>query len=149
MKKILVLTKDNPVEVIDTMGRFYTAFSELDPTILVCSPQYTAYQLEQAGKASYLEALYPAIRTFKKIDNFANSETEFIVVVGVIDKKDKYNYDAIIGIDNKDIEDYPYYNEDFNTTNIELTRVENSDIIFNTIEEAIYFIRIMIEHERK
>ena len=154
MKKILVLTKDNPIETLDIMRRFYSSFAELDSNVVVVSLQFTAWQVQDAAKKqgkeiSYLDCFYSAVRTFKKINSFIKDDTNFLIVVGTVDKVDKYNYDAIIGINNGEIEDYPNYNEDTNTTNIKLLKLKDSDVSFNTIEEAIYFIRIIMERERR
>lgn len=149
MLKILVLTRNHPVEVIDVMRELYESIGALDNSIFIGSPQFTAYQVSQTKKIPYTDAYYPAIRAYKKIDDFANEDTSAIIVVGAVDRLDIFKYNAVIGLKNKEIKDYTEFPEEFNTTKLTTTVLENSDILFNNIEEVIHFIRIVINNHRR
>ena len=74
---------------------------------------------------------------------------KILITVGTIDRKDMLSYNGVIGLKNDEIADYDVFDEDFNTTNIEVLTLNQVDIMFDKLEEVIHFIRIAINNYRK
>lgn len=144
MLKILVVTKNNPAEAMVVTRQLYQAFGEMSSNIFIGSPQFTAWQVSEVQNIDYLDAYYPALRAYKKIDSMLVDSINVCIIVGTGDKKDFLEYDAVVGIKNKEIKDYTDFPEEMNTTKIEAIKLENCDIQFNTIEEVIHFLRVVI-----
>lgn len=144
MLKVLVVTKNNPAEAMIVTRQLYQAFGEMNQHIFIGCPQFTAWQVAEVKEIGYLEAYYPALRTYKKIHNMVDETIDICIVVGTGDKKDFFDYDAVIGLKNKEIQDYTDFPEELNTTNIEVIKLENCEIQFNTIEEVVHFLKVVI-----
>ena len=144
MKKFLVITKNHPIEVMDVMNKLYEAVGNIDLGVFIGSPQFTAFQVEQIKKVPYMEGFYPAVRAYKKIDEFAGENVHTAIIVGTVDIEDLLDYDAIVGLDNPEIQDYKEFPQEFNTTNMTIADLRYSDIIFTKIDELIYFLRVLI-----
>lgn len=150
MLKILVLTQNHPIEACEVMQQLYDAIAQIDNRVFIGSPQFTALQVERVKNIPYLEGFYPAVKAYKKIEDFAtDSPVDVIITVGTVDVADITQYQAIIGLRNSEIKDYTEFPEEFNTSNITLTTVDNSDIIFRNINEVIHFLRIIINNYRR
>lgn len=144
MKKFLIITKNHPVEICNVMRRVYESVGIGNSNIFIGSPQFTALQIERAKGIPYLEAFYPAVKTYKNIDSFATEGIETIIIIGTVDIKDIINYDVVVGFDSPDIEEYKDFPEEFNNTNIKFMELKHSDIIFTKIDELIHFLRILM-----
>ena len=149
MLKILVVTKNNPVEAMITTRQLYQAFGEMRSDIFIGSPQFTAWQVSEVQSIDYKDAYYPALRAYKKIDSMTDESVNVCIIVGTADKKDFFDYNAIIGLKNKEIQDYVDFPEEMNTTKMEVLKLENCEIQFNTIEEVIHFIKVVISNYDK
>lgn len=149
MKKFLIITKNHPIEVMDVMYKLYQSIGSIDMGIFIGSPQFTAYQTEQLKNIPYLEGYYPAVRAYKKIDEFASEEVHTCIIVGTADVADLLDFDIIVGYENPEIKEYTEFPEEFNTTNITCVDLRYSDIIFTKIEELIHFLRIVMAKEER
>lgn len=150
MFNILVLTKNHPVEIGDIVRQLYTALGGFDQKIFIGSPQITADEVAQAKKCSYLQTYYPAMRAYRKVNEFAEkNDISVIITVGAVDVHDLNSYDAIVGIDNPELQSYTEFDEDFNTDHAVSTTLKNSDIIFDNIEQLIHFLRVIIKNNEE
>lgn len=150
MLNILVLTKNHPTEIIDVIDKLYSAFGQLDKGLFIGSPQASALMVSEQKNVPYLQTYYPAMRAYNKVEEFAEqNQIHTIVTVGAVDVHSLNKYNAIIGLKNDDLEDYKNFDEDFNTTNIKSTTLKSCDILFDTIEEVIHFIRIVMKNDAK
>ena len=150
MKKILLLTKINPIEVLDVMMRLYRGDCA-DSHTLFFSPQYTAMLASETTGGPFQEVFYSGLRvweTQKEKVLVSHPEFDIVVVVGTVDKSTISWYDAVISLNNPDINDY-VMDEDFNTTHIKYLTTEDGEIKFNTLEEAEYFIKHVQTVSRK
>lgn len=146
MKKILVVTKNHPVEVTSVIKDIYESVATLNQRIFVGGPQFTAWQVSEMKNINYLDLYYPAIRAYKNIENLATEDVDIAIIVGTGDIKDFFNYDAVVGINNKEVQDYTNFPEEMNHTNIETIKLSNCEIKFNNMNELLHFLRIVINN---
>lgn len=150
MLNILVLTKNHPVEILDVVYKLYNSLGQLDAGIYIGSPQVIADMVSQTKGIPYLQAYYPAMRSYRQATKFAaKNNINTIVTVGSVDIHDLNNYDAIIGLNNPEVEDYTFFDEDFNTDGAISTTLKQAEILFDTIDEVIHFIRIVRREKLK
>lgn len=150
MLNILVLTKNHPVEILDIVTRLYNSLGQLDAGIYIGSPQVIAQMVSQTKGVPYLQTYYPAMRSYRLATQFAaDNGIDTIVTVGAVDIHDLNTYDAIIGIDNPEMEDYPFFDEDFNTDGAISTTLKQAELLFETVDEIIHFIRIVRKEKQK
>ena len=150
MLKLLVITKNHPVEILTTCAAIHQAVGMGDKEVVVNSPQFIAEMVSQAQNVAYTKTYYPALRAYKNIEKYMEEQDmKILVTVGTIDKRDALSYNAIVGLDNPEIQDYDVFDEDFNTTNMEVVPLNKVDIMFDKLDELIHFIRITINNYRK
>ena len=150
MLKILVVTKNHPVKILTTCAAIHQAVGMGDQEVVVNSPQFIAEMVSKAKDVPYIKTYYPALRAYKNIEKYMEEQKmKILITVGTIDKKDTLSYNGIIGLRNDEIADYDVFDEDFNTTNIEVLTLNQVDIMFDKLEEVIHFIRIAINNYRK
>lgn len=149
MKKFLIITKNHPIGVIDLMYKLYQSIGSIDMGVFIGSPQFTAFQVEQIKGIPYMEAFYPALRSYKKIDEFAGDDVHTAIIVGTIDVEDLLDYDVIVGYEDPEVKEYTDFPEEFNTTEMKFVDLRYSDIIFTKVEELIHFLRIIMAKEAK
>ena len=150
MLKLLVITKNHPVEILTTCAAIHQAVGMGDKEVVVNSPQFIAEMVSQAQNVAYTKTYYPALRAYKNIEKYMEEQDmKILVTVGTIDKRDALSYNAIVGLNNPDIQDYDVFDEDFNTTNMEVVPLNKVDIMFDKLDELIHFIRITINNYRK
>ena len=144
MKKVLLLTKINPIEVYSIMMQLYR--SELvDGHTIFFSPQYTAMLAAESLKVPFQNVFYSGLRTWEQLKEetmISHPEYKLWVVVGTDDEKNRNTYDAIISLNNPEIDDYKF-DPEFNTTNIKVMTVEDGEIKFNNLDEVIVFLKYM------
>lgn len=144
MKKILLLTKINPIEIYSVMMQLYRS-EVATPDTIFFSSQYTSMLAAQSLKVPFQNVFYSGIRTWDSLkeETMANHpEYKMWVVVGSDDEKNRNYYDAILSLDNPDIEDYTF-DEEFNTTDIKVMTVKDGEVSFNNLDEVIVFIKYM------
>lgn len=147
--KILVLTKNNPIEILHTVERIYNTVSNKLNHLTCVSPQVTSLMIEETKGYPYLETYYSAIKTFEKLkDQMATCTTHFIVV-GYVPKNTRFWYDAVVGLDNKDIEDYPLQKIPNNVDNIELFKLSDSEILFEDFETLRIFLKKATQEKKE
>ena len=150
MLKILVVTKNHPVEIMSVCAAIHQAVGMGDQEVVVNSPQFIADMVSKAKNVPYTKTYYPALRAYKNIEKYMEEQNmKILITVGTIDKRDTLSYNGIIGLKNDEIADYDVFDEDFNTTNIEVLTLNQVDIMFDKLEEVIHFIRIAINNYRK
>ena len=144
MKKVLLLTKINPIEVYSIMMQLYR--SELvDGKTIFFSPQYTSMLAAESLKVPFQNVFYSGLRTWEQLKEetmVSHPEYKLWVVVGTDDEKNRNTYDAIISLNNPEIDDYKF-DPEFNTTNIKVMTVEDGEIKFNNLDEVIVFLKYM------
>ena len=69
-------------------------------------------------------------------------EYKLWVVLGTDDEKNRNTYDAIISLNNPEIDDYKF-DPEFNTTNIKVMTVKDGEVKFNNLDEVIVFLKYM------
>lgn len=85
--KILVLTKNNPVEIVDVTNRIRQRFMYNEKKFFCDSPQIVAWELEEMKGIPYTVAFYPAIKTFEARKEMINELVDVFITVGTTDKK--------------------------------------------------------------
>ena len=144
MKKILLLTKINPIEIYSIMMQLYRS-EVATPDTIFFSPQYTSMLAAQSLKVPFQNVFYSGLRTWESLkeETIANHpEYKMWVVVGSDNEKNRNDYDAVLSLDNPDIEDYTF-DEEFNTTDIKFMTVKDGEVSFNSLDEVIVFIKYM------
>lgn len=150
MLKILVVTKNHPVEIVSTCAAIHQAVGMGDEEVVVNSPQFIAEMVSQAQNVAYTQTYYPALRAYKNIEKYmAESNMKILITVGTIDMQDARDYSAIVGLQNDEISDYDVFDEDFNTTDMVVFPLNKVDIMFDKLNELIHFLRITINNYRK
>jgi hypothetical protein len=98
----------------------------------------------------YTKTYYPALRAYKNIEKYMEeSNLKILITVGTVDTKDVLGYNAIVGLQNDEIQSYEVFDEDFNTTEMVVFPLEKVDIMFDKLDELIHFIRITINNYRR
>lgn len=134
---------------MDVCGRIGDAFHGITDAAC-CSPQFIAEMVSKTKKIKYLDVFYPALRAYKNVFEYAEkNDIQYLITIGCVDIADLPHYSAIIGLKNDDINDYTKFPQEMNTTQIEITNLNCADILFDTIDEVLHFIRIVINNDRK
>lgn len=150
MLKILVVTKNHPVEIITTAAAIHQAVGMGDEEVIVNSPQFIADMVSRTHNVPYTKTYYPALRAYKNIEKYMEeSNLKILITVGTVDTKDVLDYNAIVGLQNDEIQNYEVFDEDFNTTEMVVFPLEKVDIMFDKLDELIHFIRITINNYRR
>lgn len=140
--KILVLTKNHPTEITNIVERIYgTVIGNNTENIVCASPQVTSLILEESKGIPYLESYYTAINTFEKLKDELSDKRKHFIVVGRVPKNTRFWYDAIVGIDNKAIADYPIKSIPNNINNTELFKLDDSEVLFRDFAELRIFLK--------
>lgn len=147
--KILILTKNNPIEILHTVERVYNTVSNKMEHLTCVSPQVTSLMIEESKGYPYLETFYVAIKTFEKLKEELAHKTEHFVVVGCVPKDSRFWYDAVIGLDNIDIQDYPVKTIPNNVDNIKLCKLSDADVVFNDFEELRIFLKKATQEKKE
>lgn len=146
--KILLLTKNNPVEIIDVVRRLNNHFNNMEKCIVV-SPQLTAWMVEEAKGYPYMLVYYNAIKIVEKNKDELASKAENFIMVGTTDMASKSWYDIIVGIDNPDIEDYTDFPQENNVDHINCFSLKHADVIFNDFSELLTFLYKVMENKNE
>ena len=101
----------------------------------------TSLILEESKGIPYLESYYTAINTFEGLKDELSDKRKHFIVVGRVPKNTRFWYDAIVGIDNKAIADYPTKSIPNNVYNIELFKLEDSEVLFRDFAELRIFLK--------
>lgn len=139
--KILVLTKNNPIEILSTVERIYNALGNKLDYMTCVSPQVTSLMIEEAKGYPYLETYYTTIKVFEQKKDEISKNCQHFIVVGRVPNNTKYWYDAVIGLDDPNISDYPIKTIPNNVDNIELFTLKDADITFNDFETLRIFLK--------
>lgn len=136
--KILVLTRNHPVEIQDIVTRIRDRFY-YDKLKFYCdSPQSVALEMEECKGVPYTFGFFPAIKTFEKLKQEIADKVDVFITVGTTDRKSEIWYDVIVGLDNFEMDDYKKFDQSIYSC--ELYKLKESDIRFDTIEELLLFI---------
>lgn len=147
--KILVLTKNNPVEILHTVERIYSSVSNGNMKHMTCiSPQVVALMVEEAKDYPYLEVFFSALRTFENQKEDISTKCNNLIVVGTVPISTRYWYDAVVGLDNEEIEDYPAKSIPNNIDNISLMELKHADVTFNNFETLRIFLKKAIQEKK-
>lgn len=144
--KILVLTKNNPVEIVDVVNKIRSAIYYDEKKCFCDSPQMVAWELEEMKGIPYLYGFFPAIKTFEKNKEQFYDAVDVFITVGTTDINSADWYDVIVGLNNPEIQDY--YNFDTSIHQCDLFTLKNADIKFDTTNELLFFIRKLIRMEK-
>lgn len=145
--KILLLTKNNPVEILDIVRRLNEHFNNTKKVLCV-SPQLVAWMVEEAKGIPYSLVYYSAIRQVEKQKDYIASTTENFIMVGTTDSSTKIWYDVIVGLDNKNIRDYTDFPQEYNTDNISCFKMKNADVVFEDFKELLVFLYKIMENNK-
>lgn len=141
--KILVLTKNNPIEIADVTNRIRQRFMYNEKKFFCDSPQIVAWELEEMKGIPYTVAFYPAIKTFEARKEMINELVDVFITVGTTDKKSAGWYDVIVGLNNFDLKDYKEF--DTSIHSCECFTLKDSDMKFDEIGELLIFLSKMVE----
>lgn len=136
--KILVLTKNHPVEIVDVVNRIRNRFFNDKLKFFCDSPQLVAWELEEKKGIPYTYAFFPAIKTFEKNKDIIANAVDVFITVGTTDRKSETWYDVIVGLDNFEIDNYSKF--DTSIYSCTCYKLKEGDIRFDTIEELLFFI---------
>lgn len=145
--KILVLTRNHPVQILDVLNRiFTTVFNNNLEEGLCISPQATALMVEEVKGIPYRTAYYPALKVFEQQKEELSLKAPHMVVIGTVPVDSYAWYDAVVGLDDAEsIKDYNDFDEDFNTEHYKTLTLKDSDCIFNHFDELRYFLTKIIK----
>jgi hypothetical protein len=141
--KILVLTKNNPIEIMDITNRIRQRFMYDDKKFFCDSPQIVALELEQMKGIPYTVAFYPAIKVFENRKDMIYDVVDVFITVGTTDKKSVGWYDVIVGLNNFDFKDYKEF--DTSIHSCECFTLKDSDMKFDEIGELLIFLSKMVK----
>jgi hypothetical protein len=148
--KILVLTRNHPVQIVDVVSRIYNTVIGNNYKNAICiSPQVAAMMVQESKGVPYQQAYYPALQAFEdKKDTYAAAAKHFIVV-GTVPNDSKTWYDAIVALDDAEsIKDYSDFDNDFNTRHYTMCNIADGDILFKHFDELRYFLVKMIQEKK-
>lgn len=141
--KILVLTKNNPIEIMDITNRIRQRFMYDGKKFFCDSPQIVAWELEEKKGIPYTVAFFPAIKIFEKQKDQINELVDVFITVGTTDKKSVGWYDVIVGLNNFDLKDYKEF--DTSIHSCEYFTLKDSDMKFDEIGELLIFLSKMVK----
>lgn len=141
--KILLLTKNHPVEILDVIQSIHGHFQNTEEVTCI-SPQGVALMVEEAKGFPYLSVFYPALHQVVTQKEELSSKTKNLIVVGTIDKGSRKWFDVIIGLNTKDIQNYKDFDEDFNTYGYKCMTLKDADIVFETKQELLFFLNRIV-----
>lgn len=136
--KILVLTKNNPVEIVDVVERIRQRFYNDKLKFFCDSPQLVALEIEAKKGIPYTYGFFPAIKTFEKTKDEIANVVDVFITVGTTNRKSEVWYDVIVGLDNFEIDNYSKF--DTSVYSCTCYKLKESDIKFDTIDELLTFI---------
>lgn len=145
--KILVLTKNNPVEITEVVQKIRNRFYFDDLKFFCDSPQAIALDIEQKKGIPYTFAFFPAIKTFEKNKEEISEAVDVFVTVGTTDVKSMSWYDVIVGLTNFEISNYKSF--DTSIYSCDYFTLKNADIKFDEIEELLFFINKIVRINNK
>ena len=145
--KILVLTKNNPVEVLNTVQATRNKFYNDNLKFFCDSPQLIAWEIEEKKGIPYTMAFFPAIKIFEKNKDLIADKMDVFITVGTTNKDSESWYDVIVGLDNFDIKDYTQF--DSSVYKCKCYNLKDSDIHFDTIDELLFFINKIVRIKDK
>ena len=140
--KILVLTKNNPVEVLNTVQAIRNKFYNDNLKFFCDSPHLIAWEIEEKKGIPYTTAFFPAIKIFEKNKDLIADKVDVFITVGTTNKDSITWYDVIVGLDNFDIKDYKQF--DTSIYQCQCYTLKDSDIHFDTINELLFFINKIV-----
>ena len=141
--KILVLTKNNPVEILDITNRIRSYFMSHEKKIFCDSPQVVALEIEQMKGIPYIIGYYPAIKVYEGRKDMINEAVDVFITVGTTDKKSLGWYDVVVGLNNFEIKDYKEF--DTSIHSCEYLTLKDADMKFDNINELLLFLNRMIK----
>lgn len=148
--KILILTKNHPVQILDVVTRIYNTIldNRLDEGICI-SPQAIAMMVEEAKNVPYQVAYWPAVKTFEDEKEELSTKAKHFFVVGSVPVSSLSWYDAVIGIDDApEIKDYTEFDDDFKTEDYVMTTLDNAEVMFEDFDNLRYFITKVLQQEK-
>lgn len=145
--KILLLTRNNPIEITNIVQRIYETICNRLEIMTVVSPQVVALMVEEAKGYPYLETYYSAVRTVEKEKENMTKQTKVLVVVGSVPRSSRIWYDAVVGLDDENASDYPIKTIPNNTDKVEMMNVKEADVIFNDFEQLRIFLTRIVNKE--
>lgn len=145
--KILVLTKNNPVEITEVVQKIRDRFYFDDLKFFCNSPQAIALDIEQKKGIPYTFAFFPAIKTFEKNKEEISNAVDVFITVGTTDVKSISWYDVIVGLTNFEISNYKSF--DTSIYSCDYFTLKNADIKFDEIEELLFFINKIVRINNK
>lgn len=146
MKKILLLTKINPIEIYDVMMHLYNEMGVKDGALFF-SPQYVGMLTAEKLNVKFPDVFYSSLRTWhKKRDEMLaeHPEVKMWVTVGTDDSRSKNWYDAIISLDNESIGNY-WFDEDWNVDQITYFTTKNGEVKFKDLDEVVVFLTYILK----
>lgn len=140
--KILILTKNNPVEISYVTQRLQTYFFANKRKVYCDSPQVVALEIEKSKKLPYLYTFFPAIKAYRNCQDEISNVVDDFITVGTTDRKDVGWYDIIVGINSEEIQDYVKF--DTSIHSCDYFKLKDAEIMFDNIDELITFLRKII-----
>lgn len=141
--KILVLTKNNPVEILDITNRIRSYFMSHEKKIFCDSPQVVALEIEQMKGIPYTIGYYPAIKVYEGRKDMIYDAVDVFITVGTTDKKSAPWYDVIVGLNNYELKDYKEF--DTSIHDCEYFTLKDADMKFDEVNELLLFLNRMIK----
>ena len=145
--KILVFTKNNPVEITEVVQKIRNRFYFDNLKFFCDSPQAIALDIEQKKGIPYTFAFFPAIKAFEKNKEEISEVVDVFITVGTTDVKSMSWYDVIVGLTNFEISNYKSF--DTSIYSCDYFTLKNADIKFDEIEELLFFINKIVRINNK
>lgn len=137
------MTKNHPTEALSVYQQINGCFSG-DKDFIAISPQAVALMIEEIKGYPFLDMFYPALHQVEEAKEEIASKYKDVVVVGTAATTSKSWFDAIIGINNAYVSDYKNFDEDFNVHKYKILTLKDADILFNTMNEVVFFLKHMM-----
>lgn len=145
--KILLLTKNNPIEITNTIQRIYETVCNRMEILVAISPQVVALMVEEAKNYPYLEVFHSAVRAVEKEKEDIAKSTKVFIMIGSVPRSSRLWYDAIVGLNDDNISDYPLNTIPNNVDNVEMMTVKEADITFDDFEQLRIFLTRIVKRE--
>ena len=140
--RILVLTRNNPVEISYVINRIRNYFYNDSLKFFCDSPQMIALDVEHKSNIPYTFAFFPAIKTYEANKEDISNMVDVFITVGTTDVDSKYWYDIIVGIDDYNISNYKTF--DTSIYSCEIFTTKDAEIKFNNIDELLIFLNKIV-----
>ncbi len=145
--KILVLTRNNPVEINYTVNRIRNYFYNDSLKVFCDSPQVVSLEIEAKNNIPYTFSFFPAIKTYEANKDNISSIVDVFITVGTTDVNSKSWYDVVVGIDSYDISNYKNFDTSIYSCNY--FTLKDAEIKFNNIDELLVFLNKIVRINNK